>query len=349
MDLALQVTGAFSPWPKYGGGGSQITLAYSEARRLMEESRSFNTRQHYARDWRLFVTWMAEQFPDKEAFPSHPASVGLYIGYLRTCGLAKQTIICRLAAIAYAHELGSSPSPLKHPEIYREIRGLRRQFERPKQERKALVRETATEMLQHFGGQTLKDIRDRSIFTLAWCSALRRSNIAALNCEDVTLCTDPVDNVRYLELNIVKSKTDQEGKGRRLPVTEMPSGDPLCAVRAYEAWIEASKLSTGPLYRTFNSKRVSRKSMTSNPIDGRDVSRVVKRLCDAAGIDSTQFAAHSLRRGFVTSADEAGVRRSLIREQGGWKDDRMIATYTKVEQVKDNALRAMFTKTESQV
>jgi len=329
--------GAYSPWPRYGGGGDLQTAAFAEARRLMEESRASSTRIGYQRDWRLFVTWMTETFPEREAFPSHPASVGLYIGYLRTKGLAKQTIIGRLAAIAYAHELGGIPSPLKHPEIYREIRGLRRQIERPKTERLALVRKQATAMLELSQATTLYALRDRSIFTLAWCSALRRSNIAALEVEDCQLIDDPIDG-RYLLLNIVKSKTDQQGVGRKLPVTEMPADDPLCAVRAYEAWIRASKLTTGPLYRTFTLNR----KMTQNRIDGRDVARAVKRLCIQAGVDPAKFAAHSLRRGFVTSADEAGVRRSLIREQGGWKDDRMIATYTKVELVKDNALRAMF-------
>jgi integrase len=126
-------------------------------------------------------------------------------------------------------------------------------------------------------------------------------------------------------------------------VTELPAGDDLCAYRAVKAWMDASGIRDGSLFRTFLiSRDATKRILSDNAIDGRDVARAVKRVVTAAGMDAARFAAHSTRRGFVTSADAAGVRRSLIREQGGWKDDRMISTYTRLENVRDNALREMF-------
>jgi site-specific recombinase XerD len=344
----VHARGAYAPWPQFGGGGDVESIAFAEARRLMEESRAQSTRRRYEKDWAMYVRWVARTYPAQPSLPARPALIGLYIGVLRTQGLAKQTILGRLAAIAYAHELTGEPSPLKTGDLYRQIRGLRRQVEKPRQAREAIVREDATLMLERWSApSSLGEIRDRAIFTLTWCSALRRSNIAALQCDDVKLLTDPIDGQRYLEIFVVKSKTDQEGRGRRVIVTQLPGGHPLCAVRALEAWLRAARIESGPLFRAFAlDPNPKTRALTSNAIDGRDVTRAVKRIAASAGIDPTKFAAHSLRRGFVTSADAAGVRRSLIREQGGWKDDRMISVYTKVENVRENALRDMFAERE---
>jgi site-specific recombinase XerD len=341
--VPVHARGAYVPWPRYGGGDAE-SAAFAEARRLMEESRAASTRRRYEKDWAMYVGWVAQAYPEHATLPALPALIGLYIGVLRTHGLAKQTILGRLAAIAYAHELAGEPSPLKTGDLYRQIRGLRRQVEKPRQQREALVREEATAMLEKWASpSSLGELRDRAIFTLAWCSALRRSNIAALQVDDVTILRDPIDGQRYVEIFVQKSKTDQEGRGRRVVVTELPNGHPLCAVRALEAWLRAANITAGPLFRTFAlDPNPKTRKLTQNGIDGCDVARAVKRIAVSAGIDASKFAAHSLRRGFVTSADAAGVRRALIREQGGWKDDRMISVYTKVENVRENALRDMF-------
>ncbi len=220
--------------------------------------------------------------------------------------------------------------------LRREIRGLRRQHDATRQAREALVREDASRALANFALNDLRDIRDRAIVALAWCSALRRSNVAAMRVEDVRFRTDDIDGTRYLEIFVPRSKTDQEGIGRYVIVTELPGGDSLCAYRAVRAWLDASGVRDGALFRTFTlTPHAEHRKITDNALDGGDVARAVKRVVAAIGLDPAKFAAHSARRGFVTSADAAGVRRSLIREQGGWKDDRMISTYTRLENVRE--------------
>ncbi len=50
-------------------------------------------------------------------------------------------------------------------------------------------------------------------------------------------------------------------------------------------------------------------------LDSGEVAKIIKRACDAAGIDSRSFAGHSLRRGFVTEGKLAGVSDSDLIEQ----------------------------------
>jgi integrase len=89
-------------------------------------------------------------------------------------------------------------------------------------------------------------------------------------------------------------------------------------------------------------------------LDGCDLARVVKRIIslaianedsadpDALKLNAAGFAAHALRRGFATAAINKGVRRSLVREHGGWKTDAMLDRYTRVDQSRDNAVGELF-------
>lgn len=207
-------------------------------------------------------------------------------------------------------------------------------------------RETATRILDRISATTIYERRDLAIFTLGWLSALRRSNIAALRCGDVAIKRDELRGVRYLEIFVVRSKTDQERRGRYVIVNELPVGEPLCAVRAVETWLRdlgPRNVPELPLLRTFAGRSpAGSAALTDRPIDGRDVARAVKRIAAKGGLDPERFSAHSLRRGFATSAINKGVRRSLVREHGGWKTDAMLDRYTRVDQSRDNAVGELF-------
>lgn len=315
----------------------------AEARRLRTAALAERTRIEYAKNWASFVAWAAalDEARGAAVLPAHPALVGLYIAHLHRAGISTKTVMVRMAAIAYAHKLVGADSPTRSPEIVAQLAGLRRQPQGEVQARNALTDEDLAAALERVGPPgDLRDVRDRAIVLLGFSSALRRSNLALLEHRDVRFAS--LGEERYLEIEVRRSKTDQEGRGRRIVVPELP-GNPLCAYRAVRMWLDAAAITDGFLFRSLHFTHGTL-HVTAKPIDGRDVARAVKRLCAQAGIDEQQFAAHSLRRGFATSADRRGVRRSLIREQGGWKDDRMLSIYTRHEAVRENAIKEMFLK-----
>jgi site-specific recombinase XerD len=340
----------FSPWPRNGtpaAHGDRMAAAIATSRTLIAADRSRNTLEKYARDFALFADWVSEHRPDNDIVPTHPALLGLYIGDLRNAGISKARILGRIAAVKFANETLGHPLRLDEGPIAREIRGLRRLVDGDRQERSALRHEEATSILAELGTPTnLFDCRERALLALGWTSALRRSNIAGLRVRDVAIKFDPVNANRYLEVYVVSSKTDQEATGRYIQITEMPGAHPLCAVRAVEDWIERSKIAgepNSPLFRSFTLSRfVRERTIKATGITGQDVTRALKRMAHATGRDPTPLAAHALRRGFATSADEKGVRRSLIREHGGWKSDAMIDRYTRVNAARDNAIAEIF-------
>jgi hypothetical protein len=76
----------------------------------------------------------------------------------------------------------------------------------------------------------------------------------------------------------------------------------MCPVRAVRGWLDAGKITTGPVFR-----EVSRYGQVGDArLASRVVGTVVKRTAVAVGLDATKLAGHSLRAGYATSAAQAG-------------------------------------------
>jgi integrase len=120
---------------------------------------------------------------------------------------------------------------------------------------------------------------------------------------------------------IRRSKTDQDGAGRRIGI---PFGRTVhCPVRALENWLSAAPIEDGPVFRPVDRHgRVSARRLS-----GEAVSLIVRDRMDAAGFDATGYSGHSLRAGFATSATRAGVSTFRIRQQTGHASDAMLYRY----------------------
>ncbi|MNN40294.1 Tyrosine recombinase XerC [compost metagenome] len=91
------------------------------------------------------------------------------------------------------------------------------------------------------------------------------------------------------------TKTDTGGSRR-----EKPLRGP--AAQALTAWLEAAPASSGPLFRRlYKGGRVGTAGLSAD-----QVARIVQRRAKLAGLDG-DWAAHSLRSGFVTEAGRQGV------------------------------------------
>jgi hypothetical protein len=337
--------GVLSAWPN-DGGDDPLERATAQARRLGANDRSSGSRDKYARCWAQFVHWIGadERLRSYDEVPAMPAVVGLYVGSLRDRKLTKATILVHLAAIGYAHEMLGFPPPWEQSaQLKSQIRGLRREEDGDRQERAAIERDMATDVLLALPEPTsLKDIRDRFIFCLGWTTALRRSNIAALRRRDINIEYDALHQRRYLDVLIRRSKTDQEGQGRHIVVTELPGTHPLCAVRALERWLSVTALEPdAPLLQSVTLAREINQKLT-DALDPKDVARAVKRLLEQAGLDTTKYAAHSLRRGFATTMQNAGVPDGVAMEHGGWKSKDTYYRYNRVDKARKNAIRDLF-------
>jgi integrase len=149
---------------------------------------------------------------------------------------------------------------------------------------------------------TLLGVRDRALLVLGFSCAFRRSEVVSLDLPDLAFTRDG------LAVNLRRSKTDQEGAGRKIGV---PYGSTLatCPIRSVQQWMERSKISEGPLFRPINRHG----KMASSRLSDGAVAEIVKRYAAAAGMDATDFGGHSLRSGFATSAAMKGASERSIQ------------------------------------
>jgi integrase len=87
--------------------------------------------------------------------------------------------------------------------------------------------------------------RDRALLVLAFAGASRRSELVSLDVADVDQVADG------LRILVRRSKTDQEGAGRRKPLP-YGSNPTTCPVRTLTAWLSAAEISDGPIFRPVN-------------------------------------------------------------------------------------------------
>lgn len=137
-----------------------------------------------------------------------------------------------------------------------------------------------------------------------------------------------------------RSKTDQEGRGRHLVIADLPGTHPLCAIRALEAWFAVAPIEPdAPLFQSISfTRRESDRVLTGKAIHPGDVARAVKRNLTRAGIDPAMYAAHSLRRGFATTMQNAGVKDVVAMEHGVWKSKDSYYRYNRVDKARQNAI-----------
>ena len=166
--------------------------------------------------------------------------------------------------------------------------------------------------------ENLLGVRDRALLLIGFCGAFRRSELVALDAADVAITRDG------LVVTIRRSKTDQEGEGRKIGIP-YASHVETCPVRSFQEWLEKSGITQGPLFRPID--RFGR--VASIRLSAAAVAQLVKRYASAVGLDATEFAGHSLRSGLATSAAMGGASERSIMKQTGHRSEKMLRRYVK--------------------
>jgi integrase len=286
-----------------------------------------NTIRAFASDWAHFEAWCAAE--GLIAYPADPSTVAVYLANL--AGSHKvSTLQRRCTAINYEHRQRGDvrpfgPASMKHAAIARVMKGLKREKGTRALAKAALTTDALRAMLRGIGDSPLA-LRDRALLLIGFAGGFRRSELAALDIADVEDTTDG------LQILIRRSKSDQDGEGRKLGI---PYGsDPkTCPVRAYRKWIAAAGISQGPVFRSFRSLRMREKAITPQV-----VALIVKKAAERAGLDAAELSGHSLRSGLATTAARNGASERSIMKQTGHRSTAMVRRYIhEAELFHDNA------------
>lgn len=295
-------------------GASIVPTAVAEdVAQLLTHTKAPATWRAYRAEWNGFARWCRTRGLDPL-----PATVETVVWWLQdqaAQGYAVSTIARRLVTIGQAHRKAGHEPPTSTEPVRAVWAGVRRRLGTAQRQ----VAPATIEVLRRMVA-TCDDrpggIRDRALLVVGFAGAFRRSEVAALDVEDLEYRPDGV------VVTLRRSKTDQEGAGRRIGLPYGSNPD-TCPIRTLDAWTATAGVDRGALFRPVDRHG----NIAARYLSGRAVAEIVKRRAAAAGLDPADYSGHSLRAGFATSAAAAGATETAIARQTGHRSMAVLRRY----------------------
>lgn len=291
---------------------TDLTVTMSHVNEFVSNAKASNTLKAYQSDWNHFTSWCEAH--NLQPLPAYPETIAAYIVSLVETGLKTSTLERRLVSISKACTTAGVEDASKSALVKEVWAGIKRTVGTSQQGKNPVMLDDLKVMLEVIPDNLL-GVRDRALLLLGFAGGFRRSELVSLDIEDIEF------SKLGMTVNLRHSKTDQEGRGRQIGI---PYGRPeTCAARAVQLWIEASGIESGPLFRSVNRHG----NLQQGRLCDKAVALVVKKYCEAVGLNPETFGGHSLRAGLATSAAMAGASERQIMKQTGHKSEAMVRKY----------------------
>jgi site-specific recombinase XerD len=225
----------------------ELTATLELAADFAKNSKAPATRAAYASDFAIFEAWCAAR--GISALPATAAAVCGFLADEAASGRRASTLGRRLAAIRYFHRAASHDSPTSDEAVKATLSGIRRTIGAAPVRKRAATADIVLGMVPR--GDSLRQLRDRAIILVGFAGAFRRSELVALDVADIEFTPEGA------LICIRRSKTDQEGLGRKVAI---PRGEIACPVAALKAWLDAAGITEGAVFRRVFNKRNQRVS-----------------------------------------------------------------------------------------
>lgn len=297
-----------------GGPLATIRTELEAAREYILAGVPKNTQRAYAADWADFSEWCEEKH--QRALPASPATIAAYLSASAT-SLKPSTLRRRLAAIAKMHSVKGQPNPCGTEPVKATMRGIESVVGTRVEGKAPVTHDALARMIDGYGTQTdLHSLRAKAILLVGFAGAFRRSELVALNMEDLSWSPQGV------VILVRKSKTDQRGEGQQKAIPYV--GGTMCAAGALAAWVKAVGDNSGPVFRPIlrGGNGTGRHALST-----QSVALVVKVAAERAGINPTTVSGHSLRAGHVTEARARGVADAATMQTTGHKRIETLEMY----------------------
>lgn len=288
---------------------------YLEAATRENTRRSYQSAiRHFEADWGGFL----------------PASADAIARYLadHAASLSANTLRSRLAALAQWHQTQGFPDPTKTPHVRKVLKGIAALH--PAREKRAKPLQLAQlELLMAWLDEQIADatktgdarphithVRNRALVLLGFWRGFRSDELSRLRIEHIT-----IEPGRGMTLFLPRTKSDRAQLGTTF---RAPALSRLCPVAAYEAWIAASGLTAGPVFRSIDRWG----HISDEGLHAGSFVPLLRALFRAAGVPTPDsYSSHSLRRGFATWAHSNQWDLKMLMEYVGWKDVRSAMRY----------------------
>ena len=196
-------------------GGINLEGIREESEELLRSAvgRAQRTEIGYASDWRVFSKRCLET--GRDALPCTGETLRFFATYeLRRLERRVTTVRRHLASIVDVHRCKGLPTPSTEG-ARRIITNVRRERREQPRGKLALEVPDLVRVAEHCDVTMVSGARDRALVILGFATALRRSELARVQLDDLTF---PEEDPKGIRVRIPWSKTDQEGAGRYIDV-----------------------------------------------------------------------------------------------------------------------------------
>lgn len=326
--------------PTYSEADFRIT---EETAKLLDQSPPENTSRTYNSARRQFEAWCRDN--GRVHLPCTTATFVEYVGHLIRMDKSPSTIQVAMSAIRSWHQDGQQPGTKEASEAVRKHARGWAQRRTPKKA-PAIRTDMLAAMVATCTSDTDADYpkatRDAALLTLGWGMLSRRSELAHLLIQQLTIGPTGIHAL------VAFSKTDQAAKGATTFVPANPDDPATCPVVRIRAWLEELRrqdITDGPLFRHINRGGKIRHrpgGPKKNFLTPDAIGAIVKARAKLADLpDPSKITAHGLRRGPAQEIAEAGEDPT---GQGRWKPGSLTVQKHYVEPARseaDNTITAM--------
>lgn len=312
--------------PMVANYSAEFIAAFERAARRVLEPHAATTRKTYQTAWNRWVEHCNRVHV--RALPIEPSHLVTYLESLTE--LAPNSVrqyLSALCALDCAARITSDePNPdsiRQHVYVTRWLTSWGRDNPRaPKRKAPAasasdieriLIQAQDRRPCVSYGAHLSRYARDRAILVFGVLGAMRASELAQLQAEDVRTTADGI------ELVIRRSKTDQHGEGVFKGLMRQATAL-TCPVDAWRQWQIVRGKHDGPAFNGIARNG----SIGTDALTPDTIGLMVKKRARDAGVKLT---GHSMRATFATLARSAGKPLDRIMKQGAWTEPRTALGY----------------------
>jgi len=292
------------------------TSIQSEVNKLLadiEGAYAPNTLRAFRADFEEFINF-CEKLGAK-ALPAKPETAAKFIDEMTERELASASIRRKIVSIGSVHKLLELPDPTKAGCVKLATRKMHRKLGRACKQAQPINKEILEIMIRTCSSkepaEKLRALRDRVLIMLAYDTMARRSELVSLKFEDIE------HSQSNAGIYLRKSKVDQEGRGRWLPISKQ-------TLREVAKWQRAINADDGFILRGLSIKSIS------PSLGSGQVSRILKKLAEKAQLPksiSRNISGHSLRVGAAQDWANKGISLPQLMVLGGWEKPDTVIRY----------------------
>lgn len=294
------------PTPK-----TQVSVVSADTEQLIRASLSENTLKAYQRALDAFDLWVSL---GKRPFTD--MTLAAYLTHLHNAGKSPSTISQVLASVKW--RLKHQKQNVHLPITEATLAGIRREGkDRGRGQVDGLTWQDVDRVCINAESEgTITGLRDSAMIRLMSDCMLRISEVVAVN----------VDDLRGKTLTLRSSKTDQDGKGEVLYITEATR-------KVLKCYRQQAEIIQGAVFRRIRKGgHLQKERLTAD-----SARLIIKTRARDSGIDGF-ISGHSLRVGTAVSLAQAGASIVDMMVAGRWKSSQMPAHYAKAELTERGAI-----------